>query len=59
MIYLENILVNTVTFSDPQYIKEYKGWLYPQIIKAIKQVTADSIILVFSPSRLSNLMNYR
>jgi hypothetical protein len=28
------------------------------MIQAIKKVTADSIILVFSPITLSNLMNY-
>ena len=44
--------------SDPQITKEDKDWLYPQMIKAIKKVAADSIILVFSPIRLSELLNY-
>ena len=43
--------------SDSQITKQDKDWLYPQMIQAIKKVK-DSIILVFSPSRLSNLMNY-
>ena len=38
-------------FSDPQIAKEDKDWLYPQMIKAIKNVR-DSIILVFSPTKL-------
>ena len=29
-----------------------------QMIQAIKRIVANSIILVFSPTRLSNLMNY-
>ena len=37
-----------------------KDWLYPQqMIQAIKKVIANSIILVFSPTNLSNLLNYR
>ena len=43
--------------SDSQINKEDKDWLYPQMIKAIKKVR-DSIVLVFSPTNLSNLMNY-
>ena len=46
-----------MTFSDSQISKEDKDWLYPQMIQAIKQVK-DSIILVFSPTKLSNLVNY-
>ena len=38
--------------SDPQITKQDKDWLYPQMIKAIKKVR-DSIILVFSPTKLS------
>ena len=37
--------------------KQDKHWLYPQMIQAIKQVK-DSIILVFSPTKLSELVNY-
>ena len=48
-----------MTFSfDPQITKEDKDWLYPQMIKAIKEKIKDSIILVFSPTKLSNLVNY-
>jgi hypothetical protein len=46
-----------VTFSDPQITKEDKNWLYPQMIQAIKKVK-DSIIVVFSPTKLSELVNY-
>ena len=44
-------------FSDPQISKQDKDWLYPQMINAIKKV-ANSIILVFSHMRFSNLVNY-
>jgi len=43
--------------SDPQITNQDKDWLYPQMIKAIKKV-ANSIILVFSPTKLSELVNY-
>ena len=46
-----------MTFSDLQISKQDKDWLYPQMIQAIKNVK-DSIILVFSPTTLSNLVNY-
>ena len=46
-----------MTFSDFQISKEDKDWLYPQMIQAIKKV-ANSIILVFSPTKLSELVNY-
>ena len=46
-----------MTFSDSQISKEDKDWLYPQMIQAIKKVK-DSIILVFSPTKLSELVNY-
>ena len=57
--YKSKLLIITGDFflSDPQITKEDKDWLYPQMIQAIKQVK-DSIILVFSPSRLSNFTNY-
>ena len=57
--YKSKLVVITGDFflSDSQITKEDKDWLYPQMIKAIKKVK-DSIILIFSPSRLSNLMNY-
>jgi len=57
--YKSKLVVITGDFflSDPQISKEDKDWLYPQMIQAIKKVK-DSIILVFSPTRLSNLMDY-
>jgi hypothetical protein len=58
--YKSKLLIITDDFflSDPQITKQDKDWLYPQMINAIKKVK-DSIILVFSPTTLSNLMNYR
>jgi hypothetical protein len=58
--YKSKLVVITGDFfiSDPQIAKEDKDWLYPQMIKAIKEKVIDSIILVFSPTNLSNLMNY-
>ena len=58
--YKSKLLVITGDFflSDLQITKEDKDWLYPQMIKAIKKVAADSIILVFSPTKLSKLVNY-
>ena len=47
-----------IFLTDPQIIKEDKDWLSLQMIKVIKKIVADSIILVFSPTNLSNLMNY-
>ena len=57
--YKSKLVVITGDFflSDSQITKEDKDWLYPQMIQAIKKVK-DSIILVFSPTKLSNLMNY-
>ena len=57
--YKSKLVVITGDFflSDPQITKEDKDWLYPQMIQAIKKVK-DSIILVFFPTTLSNLMNY-
>ena len=57
--YKSKLLIITGDFflSDPQFSKENKDWLYPQMTQAIKKVR-DSIIVVFSPTRLSNLMNY-
>ena len=35
-----------------------KDWFYPQMIQAIKEkVVANSIILVFSPTKLSELVS--
>jgi hypothetical protein len=57
--YKSKLLIITGDFflSDPQITKEDKYWLYPQMIKAIKKVK-DSIIIVFSATTLSNLVNY-
>ena len=43
--------------SDSQITKQEKDWLYPQMIQAIKKVK-DSIILVFSPTKLPELVKY-
>jgi hypothetical protein len=58
--YQSKLLVITGNFflSDSQITKEDKDWLYPQMIKAIKKIVANYIIPVFSPTRLSNLVNY-
>ena len=57
--YKSKLVVITGDFflSDPQISNEDKDWLYPQMIQAIKKVK-DSIIVVFSPTKLSNLINY-
>ena len=57
--YKSKLVVITGDFflSDPQITKQDKDWLYPQMIQAIKKVK-DSIILVFSPTKLSDLVNY-
>jgi hypothetical protein len=57
--YKSKLVVITGDFflSDPQISKQDKAWLYPQMIQAIKKVK-DSIILVFSPTKLSELVNY-
>ena len=54
--YKSKLVVITGDFflSDSQITKQDKDWLYPQMIQAIKKVVANSIILVFSPTRLSN-----
>jgi hypothetical protein len=58
--YKSKLVVITGDFflSDPQISKEDKDWLYPQMINAIKKIVADSIILIFSPTKLSDLVNY-
>ena len=58
--YKSKLIVITGDFflSDPQISKQDKDWLYPQMIHAIKKVK-DSIVLVFSPTILPNLVNYR
>ena len=57
--YKSKLLVITGDFflSDSQISKEDKDWLYPQMIQAIKKVK-DSIIVVFSPTKLSEFVNY-
>ena len=52
------VIIGDFFLSDPQITTEDKDWLYPQMIKAIKEKVKDSIILVFSPTKLSNFMNY-
>jgi hypothetical protein len=58
--YKSKLLVITGDFflSDPQISKQDKDWLYAQMIYAIKEKVKDSITLVFSPTKLSNLTNY-
>ena len=51
------IITGDFFLSDPQISKEDKDWLYPQMIQAIKKVK-DYITFVFSPTKLSNLVNY-
>ena len=57
--YKSKLLIITGDFflSDSQITKQDKDWLYPQMIQAIKKVK-DSIIIVFSPKSLSELVNY-
>ena len=57
--YKSKLVVITGDFflSDSPISKEDKDWLYPQMIQAIKNAK-DSIILVFSPIKLSELVNY-
>jgi hypothetical protein len=58
--YKSKLVVITGDFflSDSQITKEDKDWLYPQMLQAIKKIAGDSIILLFSPTKLSNLVNY-
>ena len=58
--YKSKLLVITGDFylSDSQITKEDKDWLYPQMIQAIKKKVKDSIVLVFSPTKLSEFLNY-
>ena len=52
------VIITGDFFLNDSYIeKEEKDWLYSQMIEAIKKVT-DSIILMFSPITLPNLVNY-
>ena len=57
--YKSKLVVITGDFflSDPQISKDDKDWLYPQMIGSIKKVT-NSIVLIFSPITLPNLVNY-
>ncbi len=57
--YKSKLLVITGDFflSDSQISKEDKDWLYPQMIQAIKKVK-NSVILVFSPTKRSELLNF-
>jgi hypothetical protein len=51
------IITGDFFLSDPQITKVDKDWLYSQMIQAIKKVK-NSIILVFSSTKLSQLVNY-
>ena len=52
------VIIGDFFLSDPQITKEDKHWLYPQMIQSIKKIAVNSIILVFSPTKLSELVNY-
>ena len=56
--YKSKLLVITGNFylQTHKLLEEDKDWLYPQMIGTIKKIR-DSIILVFSPTTLSNLVN--
>ena len=59
--YQSKLLIITGNFflhSHPQITKQDKDWLYPQMIQSIKEKVKDSIIIVFFPTTLSNLVNY-
>jgi len=58
--YKSKLIVITGDFflSDPQNTKEDKDWLYPQMMQAVKK-DKDSIIVVFSPIKLTGLINYK
>jgi hypothetical protein len=49
---------NFFLYSDAQTAKEDKDWLYPQMIKAITKIK-DSIVLVFTSTKLPGLINYQ
>ena len=52
------VIITGDFFLNDSYIeKKEKDWLYHQMIEAVKKVT-DSIILIFSPITLPNLVNY-
>jgi len=57
--YKSKLVVITGDFflSDSQITKEDKDWLYPQMIQSIRKIK-DSITLVFSPTKLSELIDY-
>ena len=52
------IIIGDFFLSDRQISVQDKDWLYPQMIQAIKKIVASSIILFFSPTKLSKLVNY-
>jgi hypothetical protein len=52
------IITGDFFLRDEQILKHDKDWLYPQMIKAIAKVK-ESIIVVFSPLKLSGITNYK
>jgi hypothetical protein len=52
------IITGDFYLRDEQISKHDKDSLYPQMIKAITKIK-DSIILVFSPTKLAGLINYK
>jgi hypothetical protein len=51
------IITGDFYLGDSQISKHDKERLYPQMIQAITKIK-DSIILVFSPTKLAGLINY-
>jgi hypothetical protein len=52
------IITGDFYLRDSQITKQDKDRLYPQMIKAISKVK-NSVILVFSPIKLTGLINYK
>ncbi len=52
------IITGDFYLKDAQITKQDKDWLYPQMIKAVNKIR-DSIIVIFSPIELRNIINYR
>ena len=52
------IITGDFYLRDEQITKHDKDRLYPQMIESISKIK-DSIILVFSPIKLTGLINYK
>jgi hypothetical protein len=51
------VITGDFYLRDQQILQEDKDWLYTQMVESIKKVT-DSIIIMLSPIKLQNLINY-